>query len=251
MKWKSKELPLGSFFVMKGFLRLTGPMGRRVLKFDGPLARGLWYRLWTRPNGREGSKGSEGSACLRQAGSKGAGIALRAMSFIIPLRGMENRTTAPTARGNAPLFPCGDFHLKVKRLTTFCASLTLLQNVFAVHPGGGKFALRSALGIISTSMHSTAKSSPFGGKVVPKVPKGVHFQRPQGGLLVFPRPPGRLYGFRCQRQHIYSSPSVDTTTLSGAAAVKPPNPPTEGRSIFRTFRARRALNPVHKAAPLT
>ena len=29
------------------------------------------------------------------------------------------------------------FHLKVKRLTTFCASLSLLQNVFAVHPGGG------------------------------------------------------------------------------------------------------------------
>ena len=26
------------------FLGLTGPMGRRVLKFDGPLARGLWYR---------------------------------------------------------------------------------------------------------------------------------------------------------------------------------------------------------------
>ena len=31
--------------VQKGrFLGLTGPMGRRVLKFDGPLARGLWYR---------------------------------------------------------------------------------------------------------------------------------------------------------------------------------------------------------------
>ena len=26
------------------FLGLTGLMGRRVLKFDGPLARGLWYR---------------------------------------------------------------------------------------------------------------------------------------------------------------------------------------------------------------
>ena len=26
------------------FLRWTGPMGRRVLKFDGPLARGWWYR---------------------------------------------------------------------------------------------------------------------------------------------------------------------------------------------------------------
>ena len=27
------------------FLGLTGPMGRRVLKFDGPLGRGLWWRL--------------------------------------------------------------------------------------------------------------------------------------------------------------------------------------------------------------
>ena len=30
-----------------------------------------------------GSEGSEGSACLWQAGSKGGGIALRAMSFIM------------------------------------------------------------------------------------------------------------------------------------------------------------------------
>ena len=28
----------------KGFLRLTGPMGRKVRKFDGLLGRGLWYR---------------------------------------------------------------------------------------------------------------------------------------------------------------------------------------------------------------
>ena len=34
----------------------------------------------------EGSKGSEGSACLRQAGSKGGGIALRAMSMKSALR---------------------------------------------------------------------------------------------------------------------------------------------------------------------
>ena len=27
------------------FLRWTGPMGRRVLKFDGPLGRGLWIAL--------------------------------------------------------------------------------------------------------------------------------------------------------------------------------------------------------------
>ena len=33
----------GDLQAQKGrFLRLTGPMGRRVLKFDGPLARGLW-----------------------------------------------------------------------------------------------------------------------------------------------------------------------------------------------------------------
>ena len=133
------------------FLRLTGPLGRRVLKFDGPLARGVWYR----PSGDE----------FYNSASR---------------NGKPYNRASPD--GNAPLFPCGDF------------------------PRRGKFALRSALGIISTSMHSTAKSSPSGGKVVPKVPKGVHFQHPQGGLLVFPRPPGRLYGFRYQRQHIYSSP---------------------------------------------
>ena len=44
------------------FLGLTGPMDRRVLKFDGPLARGLWYR----PAGDE---------------------------FVIPLRGLENHKT--------------------------------------------------------------------------------------------------------------------------------------------------------------
>ena len=34
----------GKRVVEKGFLRLTGPMGRKVLKFDGPSGRGLWYR---------------------------------------------------------------------------------------------------------------------------------------------------------------------------------------------------------------
>ena len=47
-----------------------------------------------------------------------------------PMQGPHN--------GNAPLSPpTAVLLLKVKRLTTFCASLTLLQNVFAVHPGGG------------------------------------------------------------------------------------------------------------------
>ena len=33
-----------------GFLGLTGPPGRKVLKFDGPLARGLWYRRFAAMN---------------------------------------------------------------------------------------------------------------------------------------------------------------------------------------------------------
>ena len=119
------------------------------------MARGLWYRQWTRLR-REGSEGSKGAE-----GSKGGGIALWAMSFIIPLRGMENRTTGLTPEGNAPLFPCGDF------------------------PRRGKFALLPASELISTSMHSTAKSSPCGEKVVPKVPKGVHFLRAIGAVVRF------------------------------------------------------------------
>ena len=135
---------------------------------------------------------------------------------------MENRTTGLTPDGNAPLFPCGDF------------------------PRRGKFALRSALGIISTSMHSTAKSSPSGGSGA-LAPKGVHFQRPQGGLLVFPRPPGRLYGFRCQRQHIYSSPPKAAIPQPSAAQPMS-NLRTFGAkapSILRTFFSLASGNTAH------
>ena len=62
------------------FLRWTGPSGRRVLRFDGPIGP----RVVVSPMGPlrgPGSEGSKGSACLRQAGSKGGGIALRAMSI--------------------------------------------------------------------------------------------------------------------------------------------------------------------------
>ena len=79
----------------------------------------------------------------------------------MPLTRQKTFTTGLTPGGNAPLFPptavlppkgwqrnwiyreaqrpenpvtC--FPVE-KRFTTFCTSLTLLQNVFAVHPGGG------------------------------------------------------------------------------------------------------------------
>ena len=76
------------------------------------------------------------------------------------LRSLENRTTA----------------LRAREMHPFC-----LRHL----PRRGRFALRSALGIISTTMHSTAKSSPSGEKVVPKVPKGVHFLRAIGAVVRF------------------------------------------------------------------
>ena len=81
---------------------MTGPAGPRVLKvlrFDGPSGRGLWYRHWTRLR-REGSESSKGSE-----GSRGGGIALRAMSFICRLWRQENLYNRASPAGNAPLSP--------------------------------------------------------------------------------------------------------------------------------------------------
>ena len=44
-------------------------------------------------------------------------------------------STTVISRYAAPSYPAApDFHLKVKRLTMICASLALLQIMFAVHP---------------------------------------------------------------------------------------------------------------------
>ena len=95
-----------------------------------------------------------------------------------------NHTTGLRPMEMHPYSPAGTSP-KGKRVTGFSVALRLPTNPVPLPPRRGKFALRSASELISTSMHSTAKSSPSGGKVVPKVPKGVHFQRPQGVLLVF------------------------------------------------------------------
>ena len=192
-------------------------MGRRVLRFDSHFV------------------------------AEGCGIALRAMSFIIPLRGMENRTTAPSARGNAPLLPTAPLHRKASH--AIFRSLCSLTNHVRLPPRRGRFALRSALGIISTSMHSTAKSSPSGGKVVPKVPKGVHFLRAIGAVVWFflcycpicklPPPPSTKGDPLPQAAYILIARQGDTTTLSGAAAVKPKNPrgesPVHLKNLFLSY----------------
>ena len=82
-------------------LRVDGPSGRRFLRglsLTRPTAVRV-QRLWC-----PGSEGSEGSACLWQAGSKGGGIALRAMSFIARLAGtgLHWRPPPPPLRGPPP-----------------------------------------------------------------------------------------------------------------------------------------------------
>ena len=65
-------------------------------------------------------------------------------SFCVQAKDKLRPTWRPSAGSPqqkcTPIPASRDFHLKVKRLTTVCASLTLLQNVFAVHPGGGSFS---------------------------------------------------------------------------------------------------------------
>ena len=76
----------------------------------------MWIR-WTRP-----------SAVRVVVGGCGASIN---KTFTTGLRPWENKPTAPAARWKCTPIPAArDFHLKVKRLTTFCASLALLQSVF-------------------------------------------------------------------------------------------------------------------------
>ena len=85
-------------------------MGRRVHKFDGPLGRGLWYR----PLGDE-YKGS-------------------VTGFTFSTIWHEKHSAGWLAALASPYPAAPDFHLKVKRLTMICASLALLQIMFAVHP---------------------------------------------------------------------------------------------------------------------
>ena len=82
-----------------------------------------------------------------------------------------------------------DFPLKGKRLTTFCASLTLLQNVFAVHP-------RESVSLATLKKGQNTPLYAFLQNHVPHV---------------------RRQWNRRRRRHMYSSPSGDTTTLGPKA----------------------------------
>ena len=130
----------------------------RVLRFDAPNARGLWWapfnslkapvwiKLYNRPGGR-------GKICKP------------------PFR-RKNHTTAPLARGNAPLLP----------------------PAAASPPEGEIFFSASLSANLSRSVYSGARTSPSGGSTAVGGDRGAFptgearfacFLRPKGGCLVF------------------------------------------------------------------
>ena len=110
----------------------------------------------------EGSQGSEGSK-----GSEGDGIALWAMSIKSALRDLlsvsyDIVSILVISRYAAPPYPAApDFHLKVKRLTMICASLALLQIMFAVHP---RESVSHDSQVALLPYESCSLATPFGGQ---------------------------------------------------------------------------------------
>ena len=102
-------------------LKIDRPVGRRVLRFDGPRGRGLWYR----PAGEE------------------------FYNFASRNRKPNNRA-APD--GNAPLLVLRPTSPKGKHVTGFSGHFAPLRIQFLCHPGGG--SLLSSQLLVSFSMSS-------------------------------------------------------------------------------------------------
>ena len=87
-----------------------------------------------------GSKGSEGSARLWQAGSKGGGIALRAMSFIARLAGIGLHWRPPPSTTSWSPSPRKRWEARLKS--------AVLSSILPAHPlsGGGWRAQRVGRG---------------------------------------------------------------------------------------------------------
>ena len=93
-------------------------MGRRVLKFDGPLGRGLWIALGhtfgVRVQKVQRVRPAFGRLVQRVVVSP-----YRAMSFVIPLRGMENHTTGLRPQSGSPVL--SSWHLSFLKASTTVA----------------------------------------------------------------------------------------------------------------------------------
>ena len=99
------------------------------------------------------------------------------------------------------------------------------------------------------------RSSPL---VAPATKGGMHFQRPQGGCMVFRRAKARLSGFRRQRRHLYWRPQGRRTSPAQRYYITPegesPQPACKAKPITgRTLGAQGqrpggAINPRGEAA---
>ena len=122
------------------------------------------------PQSGPGSKGSEGSACLWQAGSEGGGLPLCGNAYKISVTGLAF---------------CVIWHSKHS-----ADWLAALASPYPASPDfprkrGQNKTPRNTL-FINGSTVSTGYSAPAcGGKVVaPATKGGMHFRRPQGGCMV-------------------------------------------------------------------
>ena len=117
----------------------SSPEGRYHWGGGCPYGQPLWgvrvRRLWC-----PGSEGSEGSACLWQAGSKGGGIALRAMSFIARLAGTGLHWRPPPSTTSWSPSPRKRWEARLKGV--------VLSSMLPAHPlsGGGWRAQRDGRG---------------------------------------------------------------------------------------------------------
>ena len=83
-----------------------------------------------------------------------------------------------------PSAACGGVSPRESVSRDFQVAVAPLQITFACHPGGGRFALHSASGLISISRHSAAKTSPSGGSGA-QHQKGCISTRRRRGCMVF------------------------------------------------------------------
>ena len=117
-------------------------------------------------------------------------------------------------RSPPPIRAAPDFHLKVKRLTMICASLALLQIMFAVHP---RESVSHDSQVALLPYESCSLATPSGDRINRSMLScrdmapwlSIHSAPACGGKVVAPAtkggcissPAGRLYGFRRQRRH--------------------------------------------------
>ena len=140
-------------------LKIDRPAGRRVLKFDGPTGRGLWYR----PAGDE----------FYNSASQ---------------NGKPNNRASPD--GNAPLLPTAPLHGKASHVIFRSLSLPYKSRSLATPLCGGT----TTRAMLRVTYENTASRSfilpPLAGEVPRSGQGGMLFPRPKGGCMVFSFPTG-------------------------------------------------------------